>query len=96
MVIVPKNSHSASITGRHVNFDGINAYPRPVQKPYPPIVVGGRSEGANRRTVRYAAGWYGYAMTLDQTREQLAALAAARRSEADVAEKNLRAWIGNA
>jgi probable F420-dependent oxidoreductase len=66
-------------SGRHVSFEGINAYPRPAQQPYPPIVIGGRSEGAMRRTVRYAAGWYGYAMTVDQTREQLAMLAAARQ-----------------
>jgi probable F420-dependent oxidoreductase len=68
-----------SYTGRHVSFDGINAYPRPVQQPHPPIVIGGRSEGAMRRTVRYAAGWYGYAMSVDQTREQLALLDSARQ-----------------
>jgi len=65
-------------SGRHVSFEGINAYPRPVQKPYPPIVVGGRADGALRRTVRYAAGWYGYAMSLDQTRELLQTLAGVR------------------
>jgi probable F420-dependent oxidoreductase len=63
-----------SYAGRHVSFSGINAYPRPHQKPYPPFVVGGRAEGALRRTVRYAAGWYGYAMSLDQTREIIQAL----------------------
>jgi alkanesulfonate monooxygenase SsuD/methylene tetrahydromethanopterin reductase-like flavin-dependent oxidoreductase (luciferase family) len=65
-------------SGRHVSFEGINAYPRPVQQPHPPFVVGGRTDGALRRTVRYAAGWYGYAMSLDQTREVLAALASVR------------------
>lgn len=65
--------------GRHVSFEGINAYPRPVQQPYPPLVVGGRAEGALRRTVRYAAGWYGYAMTVDSTRDLLASLAAVRQ-----------------
>jgi len=65
-------------SGRHVSFEGINAYPRPVQQPYPPFVVGGRAEGALRRTVRYAAGWYGYAMSVDQTRELLATLASVR------------------
>jgi len=64
--------------GKHVSFDGINAYPRPVQKPYPPFVVGGRAEGALRRTVRYAAGWYGYAMSVEQTREIVERLAAVR------------------
>jgi probable F420-dependent oxidoreductase len=65
-------------SGRHISFEGINAYPRPVQQPHPPFVVGGRAEGALRRTVRYAAGWYGYAMSVDQTRELLATLASVR------------------
>jgi probable F420-dependent oxidoreductase len=68
-----------SYSGRHVSFSGINAYPRPRQKPYPPFVVGGRSEGALRRTVRFAAGWYGYAMSVDQTREVIQALDATRQ-----------------
>ena len=49
-----------------------------MQKPYPPIVVGGRSEGALRRTVRFARGWYGYAMSVEQTREVMDALNATR------------------
>ena len=65
-------------SGRHVSFEGINAYPRPLQKPYPPFVIGGRAEGALRRTVRFAKGWYGYAMSVDQTRELLDALNAQR------------------
>jgi probable F420-dependent oxidoreductase len=65
--------------GRHVSFEGINAYPRPVQKPHPPFVVGGRADGALRRTVRYAAGWYGYAMSLEQTREILQRLKEVRQ-----------------
>lgn len=68
-----------SYAGRHTRFEGINAYPRPVQKPYPPFVVGGRSEGALRRTVRFAKGWYGYAMSVDQTRDVLEALNAIRQ-----------------
>jgi alkanesulfonate monooxygenase SsuD/methylene tetrahydromethanopterin reductase-like flavin-dependent oxidoreductase (luciferase family) len=66
-------------SGRHVGFEGINAYPRPTQRPYPPFVVGGRAEGALRRTVRYAAGWYGYAMTVDQTRDLLDKLSEVRQ-----------------
>ena len=67
-----------SYSGKHVSFNEINAYPRPVQKPYPPFVVGGRSEGAYHRTVRYCAGWFGFNMDLDQSKEQVAAIAAAR------------------
>jgi alkanesulfonate monooxygenase SsuD/methylene tetrahydromethanopterin reductase-like flavin-dependent oxidoreductase (luciferase family) len=66
-----------SYTGRHIQFEGIDAYPRPVQKPHPPFVVGGHSEGAYRRTVRYCAGWYGFNHDLEQTRSYIATLTAA-------------------
>lgn len=46
--------------GRYVAFDGVQAYPRPVQQPSPHIVVGGHSPGAYRRAVTMAHGWYGW------------------------------------
>jgi alkanesulfonate monooxygenase SsuD/methylene tetrahydromethanopterin reductase-like flavin-dependent oxidoreductase (luciferase family) len=69
------NMPHPSYNGRYVAFEGINAYPRPVQTPHPPFVIGGRSDGAYRRMVKYAAGWYGYALSLEQTRERLAEIA---------------------
>ena len=46
--------------GRYTEFSGIQAFPHPVQQPYPHVVVGGRSPGAYRRTVTMAHGWYGW------------------------------------
>src|SRR5262249_31767166 len=46
--------------GRFFSFSDIDAQPRPVQKPYPPIVVGGISQHGARRAVRYGNGWYGF------------------------------------
>jgi probable F420-dependent oxidoreductase len=60
--------------GRFTQFAGVQAYPRPVQQPGPPIVVGGRSPGAYRRAVQQGAGWYGFALSLDRTAEAVAAL----------------------
>ena len=48
--------------GRFAEFDGVDAYPRPVQRPIP-IVVGGHSKPAYRRAVAGGHGWYGFAMT---------------------------------
>lgn len=48
--------------GRFVNFSGIDAQPRPVQKPHPPIVFGGHTPAAFRRATAIASGWYGFAM----------------------------------
>jgi probable F420-dependent oxidoreductase len=53
--------------GRFVSFGGIDARPRPVQQPHPPIVVGGTSPPALRRAVRYGNGWYGFALDLEAT-----------------------------
>jgi probable F420-dependent oxidoreductase len=48
--------------GRFFAFEGIDAHPRPVQRPGPPIVVGGTSPGALRRAVARGNGWYGFAL----------------------------------
>lgn len=53
--------------GRFVKFDGIQAFPHPVQKPHPPIVIGGMSPEGWRRAVQRANGWYGYALDLEAT-----------------------------
>lgn len=63
--------------GRFVDFAGVQAYPRPVQRPGPPIVVGGRSPGAYRRAVEQGAGWYGFGLSPDRTAEAIAGLRAA-------------------
>jgi probable F420-dependent oxidoreductase len=44
--------------GKHVRFGGIAFAPKPVQKPYPPIWVGGESPPALRRTARLGDAWY--------------------------------------
>jgi probable F420-dependent oxidoreductase len=47
----------ASYHGEHVRFDPIYAWPKPVQKPHPPIHVGGAYPGGMRRAIRYGDGW---------------------------------------
>ncbi len=44
-------------------------YPPPVQKPHPPIVVGGHSGAALARAARLGTGWFGWLTPVDQTRE---------------------------
>jgi probable F420-dependent oxidoreductase len=55
--------------GRHVEFEGIDAHPRPVQRPLP-VVVGGHSRAAHRRAARTADGWYGFLVGLRAMAEQ--------------------------
>jgi probable F420-dependent oxidoreductase len=60
--------------GRYVRFSGVQAFPRPVQKPHPPVVVGGMSDAAFRRAVRLGNGWYGFALDLERTRKSVEGL----------------------
>ena len=47
----------AEYHGDLVNFDPIMAWPKPVQKPHPPILVGGAFPYSARRAIRYGDGW---------------------------------------
>jgi probable F420-dependent oxidoreductase len=47
----------AEYHGRHVDFDPIWSWPKPLQQPHPPILVGGNSDGALDRVVALADGW---------------------------------------
>ncbi len=46
-----------SYHGEFVNFDPMSQWPKPMQKPYPPIIVGGAFPYAARRAIRYGDGW---------------------------------------
>ncbi len=48
----------ASFTGQFYNYANIRAEPFPLQKPHPPIWVGGHSRAALRRTARFGDGWH--------------------------------------
>ncbi len=47
----------AEYHGELVNFDKINSWPKPVQKPHPPIIVGGDGPRAVDHMVEYGDGW---------------------------------------
>jgi probable F420-dependent oxidoreductase len=48
----------ASFRGDFYRFEGVRCLPRPVQRPHPPIWVGGHSPAALRRTARHGDGWH--------------------------------------
>lgn len=66
--------------GRFVRFAGVQAYPRPVQRPHPPVVIGGHSQPAFRRAVEHASGWYGFALDLEDTARCVRGLEEAARA----------------
>jgi probable F420-dependent oxidoreductase len=63
-----------SFDGRFTSFSGVQARPRPLQQPHPPIIVGGRSNAAYRRATRRANGWYGFALDFEGTEAALSGL----------------------
>ena len=48
----------ASYHGQFVNFDPVWSYPKPAQRPHPPIILGGESDHTLRRVVDYCDGWF--------------------------------------
>ncbi len=51
----------AEFHGEFVNFDPIWSYPKPVQKPYPPILLGVNKPSARQDVVDYCDGWLPHA-----------------------------------
>ena len=51
-------SDAPDFEGKHVRFSNIAFAPKPVQKPHPPIWVGGESGPALRRAARIGDAWY--------------------------------------
>ncbi|MBT6273441.1 MAG: LLM class F420-dependent oxidoreductase [Chromatiales bacterium] len=47
----------ATYEGEFVQFDRIWSWPKPLQKPYPPIFVGGDAPKTFERVLRYGDGW---------------------------------------
>lgn len=55
--------------GEFYQYSGLKFSPKPLQKPYPPILIGGSSPAAMRRIVQYGDGWH----TLRQSPDEVAA-----------------------
>ena len=62
----------SSFHGEFVNFENVGAYPKPLQKPHPPIVIGGHSRAAMRRAVRLGQGFDCTGDTIEELTERIA------------------------
>jgi probable F420-dependent oxidoreductase len=51
------DADAAEYHGRFVNFDPIHSWPKPVQKPRPPVLLGGDVPASMERVVEYADEW---------------------------------------
>ncbi len=63
-------SENPGYNGKYHVFSNIRFLPKPERKPYPPIWVGGESEGAIKRAVKYGDGWHPVGLTPGAFREK--------------------------
>ncbi len=63
-----------TFAGEHFQFDGVVFEPKPLQSPWPPILVGGESPAALRRAARVGDGWIGMGHSFDSAAQQVGVL----------------------
>lgn len=71
---------AAGFDGEFFKFPPVRSYPKPAQKPYPPIVLGGAAKNVLQRVVEHADGWLPNRITpadLEKARRELDRLATA-------------------
>ncbi len=49
-----------------LSWSGFKSHPLPVQKPHPPLIIGGHSPAALRRAVTLGDGWFGFTQSLEE------------------------------
>ncbi|MFJ3825558.1 LLM class F420-dependent oxidoreductase [Streptomyces nodosus] len=47
----------AEFHGRYVDFAPVRSWPKPVQRPWPPVLIGGEGEASYRHALEYGDGW---------------------------------------
>src|SRR3989475_103036 len=60
--------------GKLLRVPPLRMFPKPIQKPHPPIVFGGESDAALRRVADLGQGWYGFNLLPEEAAARIAAL----------------------
>jgi len=79
--------------GEFFDFGPVRFEPKPVQRPWPPLHVGGESDAALRRAARVGEGWIGLGHDPESVREPIARLHALR-AHAETADGALCITVG--
>ena len=69
----------AEYHGRFYDFPAVKSYPKPLQQPHPPVILGGLAKNVLRRVVAHADGWLPNRITpaeVEESRAKLDAMAA--------------------
>jgi probable F420-dependent oxidoreductase len=51
-------TEESSYHGRYVDFERIHSFPKPVQRPHPPVLVGGHGPTVHDRVLAFGDGWF--------------------------------------
>ncbi len=68
------SEHEVAHHGEFFSFDTVLFEPKPIQKPWPPILVGGESPAALRRAAASGDGWVGITHTVESVAPQIETL----------------------
>ena len=61
----------AEYHGKYVDFDASYLRPKPVQKPHPPIFIGGDSNASVKRVIRHGAGWISNPLPVERLSQRI-------------------------
>jgi alkanesulfonate monooxygenase SsuD/methylene tetrahydromethanopterin reductase-like flavin-dependent oxidoreductase (luciferase family) len=64
----------AEFHGKYYDFPPVRSYPKPAQKPHPPVILGGGAKNVLQRVVAWGDGWLPNRITPDELRERRATL----------------------
>ena len=64
----------AEFHGKYYNFPPVYCYPKPAQKPHPPVILGGGAKNVLQRIVAWGDGWLPNRITPDELRQSRATL----------------------
>jgi probable F420-dependent oxidoreductase len=64
----------AEFHGTYYKFPPVKSYPKPLQKPHPPVLLGGHAANVLQRIVAWGDGWLPNRITPDELRESRATL----------------------
>lgn len=64
----------ASFEGKYYKFPAVRSFPKPAQRPYPPIIIGGAAKNVLKRIVAHADGWLPNRVTPAELKDKRAEL----------------------
>ncbi len=67
-------TEEAEFHGKFVNFDKMRSFPKPYQRPHPPIIMGGSGQKSLECAVEVCDGWAPYLLEWSKTKEIIAEL----------------------